>query len=149
MSKPFELNLRYLGQRMYRSGKMYSMTFPWPWPGHGCGIDKHKFPCLHNKVRTTHPLTTKLGSYISQVRFITWLDFGEILLYFFSGFSLKISDVFFQGQPLFWTYLRNGWSDWHETKWRCIGWILAEICDLDLWPHPRPWPWIFQGQISK
>ena len=32
MSKPFELNLRYLAQRVHGSGEMYSMTFPWPWP---------------------------------------------------------------------------------------------------------------------
>ena len=31
-SKPFELNLRYLAQRIYGSGEMCSMTFPWPWP---------------------------------------------------------------------------------------------------------------------
>ena len=31
-SKPFKLNLRYLGQRKYRSGKIYWMTFWWPWP---------------------------------------------------------------------------------------------------------------------
>ena len=31
-SKQFELHLRYLGQRKYRSGKMYWMTFWWPWP---------------------------------------------------------------------------------------------------------------------
>ena len=31
-SKPFKLHLRYLGQRKYRSGKMYWMTFWWPWP---------------------------------------------------------------------------------------------------------------------
>ena len=30
-SKPFELPLRYLGQRKYRSGKIYWMTFRWPW----------------------------------------------------------------------------------------------------------------------
>ena len=30
-SKPFELHLRYLRQRKYRSGKMYWMTFRWPW----------------------------------------------------------------------------------------------------------------------
>ena len=41
----------------------------------------------------------------------------------------------FQGQTLFWPYLRNGWSDWCETKWKCIGWILGIIYDLDLWPH--------------
>ena len=31
-SKPFELNLTYLAQRIYGSGEMYSMAFPWPWP---------------------------------------------------------------------------------------------------------------------
>ena len=31
-SKSFELNLRYLVQRIYGSGEMYWMTFPWPWP---------------------------------------------------------------------------------------------------------------------
>ena len=31
-SKRFELDLTYLGQRMYRSEKMYWMTFGWPWP---------------------------------------------------------------------------------------------------------------------
>ena len=30
-SKPFELDLRYLGPRKYRFGKMYWMTFWWPW----------------------------------------------------------------------------------------------------------------------
>ena len=30
-SKQFELHLRYLGQRKYRSGEMYWMTFRWPW----------------------------------------------------------------------------------------------------------------------
>ena len=34
-------------------------------------------------------------------------------------------------------------------KSMCIGWILGELFDLDLWPHPWPWPLIFQGQISK
>ena len=31
-SKPFELDLWYLAQRIYGSGEMYWMTFPWPWP---------------------------------------------------------------------------------------------------------------------
>ena len=31
-SKPFDLNLWYLAQRIYGSGEMYWMTFPWPWP---------------------------------------------------------------------------------------------------------------------
>ena len=53
----------------------------------------------------------------------------------FWKFSIKISDVFFQGQTLFWPYLRNGWSDWCETKRKCIGCILGTICDLERWPH--------------
>ena len=55
----------------------------------------------------------------------------------------------FHGQTLFWTFLRNGWSDWCETKRKCIGWMLGIICDLDHRPHSWPWPWIFQGLISK
>ena len=120
--------------------------------GHGCDIDKHKFACLQDKVRTTQPITTKLGSDIPLVMPITWLDFGWILLetlFFFAKFSLKISDVFFQGQTLYWTFLRYGWFDWCETKRRCIGWILGELCDLDLWLHPWLWPCIFKVKVSN
>ena len=67
----------------------------------------------------------------------------------FGKFSLKNLDVFFQGQTLFWPYLRNGWSNWCETKTKGISWMLGTICDLDLWPHSWPWPWMCQGQISK
>ena len=115
---------------------------------HSCGIDKQKFACLQDKVRTTQPITTKLGSYIPLVMLIACLGFVGSL-FFFAKFSLKFSDVFFQGQTLYLTYLRNGLSDWCETKRRCIGWILGELCELDHWPHPWPWPLIFQGQISK
>ena len=68
---------------------------------------------------------------------------------YFCKFSLKISDVFFQGQTLFWPYLRNGWSDWCETKRKCIGWILGTICDLDLWPPSWPWPWMFKVKFRN
>ena len=115
--------------------------------GHGCDIDKQKFAYLQDKVRTTQPITTKLGRYITLVMVITWWDSeGQFCQ---NPSYCQISDVFFQGQTLYWTDLRNGWSDWCETKRRCNGWILGELCDLDLWPHPWPWPLIFQGQISK
>ena len=70
--------------------------------GHGCDIDKQKLACLLDKVRTTQPITTKLGSYISLIMVITWLDFGGILFetFFLPIFSSKILDVFFQGQTL-------------------------------------------------
>ena len=117
--------------------------------GHGCDIDKQKFVCLQDKVRTTQPITTKLDSYISLVMLSTWLDFEGILLetLFLSNFLWKFRMCFFQGQTLYWTYLRNGWSDWYETKRRCIGWILGELCDLHLWPHPWPWPCSFKVKV--
>ena len=74
---------------------------------------------------------------------------GYYLIRFWQFSFLNFGCVFFQCQTLFWPYLRNGWSDWCETKRKCIGWILDTICDLDLWPHWWPWPWMFQGQISK
>ena len=47
---------------------------------HSCDIDKQKFACLQDKVRTTQPITTKLKNYMPLVIFITWLDFERILL---------------------------------------------------------------------
>ena len=119
--------------------------------GHGCDIDKQKFAFLQDKVRTTQPIAKNHDSYIPLVMLITWLDFGGILLKtpFLPNFVLKILDVFFQGQALYWTYLRNGWSDWCETKRRCIGWILGELCDLDLWPLPWPWPCSFKVKVRN
>ena len=48
--------------------------------GHGCAIDKQKFACLQDKVRTTQLITTNLGNNIPLVMLITWLDFRGILL---------------------------------------------------------------------
>ena len=67
--------------------------------GHGCGIDKHKFACLQEKVRTTHPITTKLGSDIPLVVPITWLDFRGVLLetlFFLQNFLWKFWMCFFK-----------------------------------------------------
>ena len=133
-SKPFELNLRYLAQRIYGPGEMYSMTFLWPWP----------------KVMAVASISKNL-----LVCAIKWepLDGSQqnmaTLLPYFGKFSFKKSDVYFPGQTLFWPYLRNGWCHWCETKRKCIGWILGTICDLDLSPHSWLWPWMFQGEISK
>ena len=76
-SKPFELNLWYLARRIYGSGEMYWMTLT---QGHSRGVDYQKCACLHDKVRTTHLITTNQGSFVALVMVITWLDFGEILL---------------------------------------------------------------------
>ena len=45
--------------------------------GHGCGLDKQKFAYLQDKVRTTQPIITNLGSYIPQVMLITLFDCKE------------------------------------------------------------------------
>ena len=55
-SKPFEGNLRYLAQRIYGSGEMYWMTFPWPWPKVTAVASINKN--LRDKVRTTYKITT-------------------------------------------------------------------------------------------
>ena len=47
---------------------MYWMTLT---QGHDCDIDKQKFACLQDKVRTTQPITTKRGVYIPLVMLIT------------------------------------------------------------------------------
>ena len=49
---------------------------------------------------------------------ITCLDFEGILLetLILPNFVCKFWMCFFQSQALYWTYLRNGWSDWCEMK---------------------------------
>ena len=87
--------------------------------------------------------------YITLVVVITWLDVRDILLetvtlpIFLSKFWMRFSRL-----NTIWSYLRNGWSDWCESKRKWIDYILG-ICDLDLWPHWWPWPRMSQGQISK
>ena len=150
-SKLFELNLWYLAQWIYGSGEMYGMTFPWPWSKVTAvaSISKNLLVCtikwepLIGSLQNVAALLPSHGYYL--IRF--WRNSVEN--WYFGKFSLKISDVFLQGQTLFWPYLRIGWSDWCETKKKCIGWILGTIYGLDLWPHSWPWPWMFQGQISK
>ena len=65
-----------------------------------------KFACLHNKVRTTHPITTKLGSYIPRsdayylIKF--WRKFDAN---FGDKFILKIVYVFSRPNALLHIYL--------------------------------------------
>ena len=77
--------------------------------GHGCDIDKQKFAFLQDKVRTTQPITTKLGSYIPLVMVITLLDFEGILLktLILQNFLQKFRMCFFKVKH-YWKYLRNG-----------------------------------------
>ena len=126
---------------------MYWMTFLWPWPKVTvvASITKNllvraiKWEPLIESLQNITALLPSHGYYL--IRF--WRS--SVGNFYFGKFSLKNSDVFFQGQTLFWSYLRNGWSDWCETKRKFIGWMLGTICDL--WPHSWPWHWMFQGQI--
>ena len=62
-SKPFELNLWYLAQRIYGSGETYWMTFPWPCPKVTAvaSISKNLFLCAI-KWRIAHQITTRRDS---------------------------------------------------------------------------------------
>ena len=101
-SELFELNLRYLAQKknIYGSGEMYSMTLPWPWLWHRLA---QKFACLHDKLRTTHQITTKHGSLFALIMVITWLDFGEVLLetFILANFLYKMRMCFFKVKHYF------------------------------------------------
>ena len=87
-------------------------------------------------MRTTYPVTTKLDSYIPW----SCLSPDKILEEFCWKFS---SGVFFH--CFRWVLFKvkhsfgHSWSNWHETKRKWIGWILGQLCDLDIWPHPWPW----------
>ena len=80
-----------------------------------------------------------------------------------SGLTLAMTlTLNFQGQIWNFLYLSQKWSDCHGMKSKHIDstpvlkydqlfdfgpnldlWILKVKCDLDLWPHIYPWPWIF------
>ena len=155
-SNPFEQNIRYLAQIIYGFGEMYWMTFLWPWPNVTAvaSICKNLLVCaikwesLNGTLRNMTALLPKSSHVHYLIRF--WRN--SVRNFYFGKFSLKFSDVFFQGQTPFWLYLRNGWSDWYETKRKCIGWILGTICDLDLWSPSWPWPCsrsIFEIALSQ
>ena len=85
-------------------------------------VRRRKNFCLSRQNRLSRTLDIWHKEYMSVQKYSGWpfgdlnpavasisKDFGEVLLEtFFGNFSLKISEVFFQGQTLFWPYLRNG-----------------------------------------
>ena len=128
------LKLRYLAQRIYGSGEMYWMTFPWPWPKVTSVVSiSKKFACLRDKVRTTHWITTKRGSFIAVVMVITWLDFGEVLLetFILANFLYKFRMCFFKVKHYFGHI--SGMVGPIDAKRKGSAWILSTICDIDLY----------------
>ena len=79
-------------------------------------------PCPHGKVRTAHPIATKLGRYIPLVMFSTWLNSVEKFCqkFVFNKFLRKISNAFLgmglQGQIWNLLYLSQKWLNCHKTK---------------------------------
>ena len=148
-SKPFELHLRYLGQGKCRSGKMYWMTFRWPWLkvtavtliNKNLLVCRTKWEPLNQSLQNLVAISPGHGYHL--IRF--WRN--SVGNPNFAKFSYKISEVFFQDQTLYWTYLMNGWCDWCETKRMCIGWILGKLFDLDLPPDLSPWPSSFKVKV--
>ena len=130
-SKPFQLNLRYLGH--------LSLTLT---QSHGCGIDKQNFVCLQDKVRTTEQITTKFDTYISLVMLIAWLDFGWILSeifcqIFFEDFRCvffkvkhSIGHIWGMAGPID-VERKGGASAGHWVKYMTLTFHLAH--DLDFW----------------
>ena len=115
--------------------------------GHSCGIDCEKFVCLHDNVKTSYPITEKLGSYILLVIIISWLDFGEILLEAYFGVQ-----IFLQNFGCVFSRANNFLAICQECLVRLTQ-NEKEVHRLDtgwtMWHYPWRWPSIFQGQISK
>ena len=139
-TKWFVLHLRYLEQNKYRSGKKYWITFPWPKVMAVALINKNVgffFSLLHNKVKSTDPITTKL------VRF--WRNSAGN---FFQVNFFKIPNMFFQGQTFYWPYLRISLSDWNvNIKESALVGHFVNYATSDFDVTHWPWPWIFQVQF--
>ena len=69
-----------------------------------------------DKIRTAYPIATKLDRCI------------------FNDFFRKISNPFFLSRIFYLPYIRNGWSNWCETKRKWVNWMLCWLGYL--WPWP-------------
>ena len=55
----------------------------------------------------------------------------------------------FEGQILKNLCPWSGMADWYGRKGMSVNRKSGQICDLELWPHPGPWPWIFKVIFLK
>ena len=101
-SKPFQLDLKYLGQRKYRPGKMYWMTFGWPWPKVTAVtlINKKLLVCKIMWKPLNQSLQDLVAIFLPLVMVITWLDFEGILseTLFLANFLRKFRMCFFKAK---------------------------------------------------
>ena len=99
--------------------------------------------CPDDKVRTAHPIVTKLGRYFPFAMLPTWLHFGGILSKTFLTNLYVAFQMRFPNRTLYLPYLRNGWSNWCEIKSKWVKWMLRWLGYLSPWPLTL----IFQGQF--
>ena len=89
LGKPLKLISSNHTWLTYWCGKIFWHPFRWP------SEAERNLPCTRGKVRTAHPIATKLGRYIPLIMVSTWLNFGEILQKkFFCEFLRKILNPF-------------------------------------------------------
>ena len=147
-SKPFKLNFGYLGKRIYRSGKYTGWPFHDLHPRSRLWHRLAKNSCLHNKVRTTYPITTQRASLIALVIIIAWSDFEDVLLeaVISSNFLLKFQMCFYMVE-YYYGHI-SGMVGVIDVK-RKEKHRLDIGYDIWPWPQSRSWHWMFQSQISK
>ena len=106
-SNPFE-HLRYLGQRKYRSGKMHWMTILWPWPQvmTVALINKNLLVCRIMWESLNMSIQSLVAIFLWSFLLLGYIWKKSVGNLCFAKFSLKILDLSFQGQTLYWTYVR-------------------------------------------
>ena len=106
--------------------------------GHGCGIHYHKFACLRDKVRATHRITTKRGSFVAPVMVFTWLDFEETVI--LSNFLQNFGCVFSRSNTILtisrewfvWLIRNEKEVHWLDTGYNMWLWSLTLLMTLTL-----------------
>ena len=162
-----ETNGKWVDRMLDRHCDFELWPHPWPWTlsfkvkfwkSHnslmGCPIDMEGkgcelTECWTHVVTFNFDLTYDLDLEISTSNFEIavsqewegWLTWNERDM---SPMTLTLD---FQGQTLKMLYLRNGRANWHGTKGMWVDRMLDSHCDLELWPHTWPWPWIFKANF--
>ena len=127
---------------------MHWMTYWRPWPK-VTAVPLININLLVCRIKW-EPLNRSLQNLVA-ISLWSYLTPNEMLEEFcwkisFCKIFFKKLGIIFQGCTLYRAYLRNGWSDWCETKRGCISWILGALCDIDLCPHP--WPWLCSFKVK-
>ena len=109
-SELFELYVRYLGHRKYRSVKKYWMTIAWPWlKVMTVALINKKcfFFCTTKWQLLTQSLQNLIATFSSQAYYWNWFWRNWVKNCTLGEFSLKNSIVIFQGQNWLWHISRK------------------------------------------